>query len=62
MKQDVDSVMFVWREDDKDGIPEPDGDIWLAKSRDSGLGGVKVTFDPGRMVFVERPRGLEAVS
>jgi hypothetical protein len=54
LKQDADLVMFVWREDEDDGTPGPDGDIWIAKSRNSGLGGVHVSLDAGRMEFVER--------
>jgi replicative DNA helicase len=54
LKQDADTVMFVWGEDDEDGIPGPDGAIWIGKSRQGGMGGMEVSLDSARMEFVER--------
>jgi hypothetical protein len=61
LKQDADTVMFVWRESDENGIADQDGLVWIAKCRQGGMGAVAVTLDTGRMEFVERPM-LEAVS
>lgn len=53
LKQDADVVLFVWREDNEQGFPDPDGALWVAKNRDGGLGGVDVTFDAVAMEFNE---------
>jgi hypothetical protein len=54
LKQDADTVMFVWRESDENGIASQDGLVWIGKSRQGGMGAVAVTLDVGRMEFVER--------
>jgi replicative DNA helicase len=55
LKQDADAVMFVWREDDpEDGWPGLEGHLWIAKSREGGVGAVEVILDPARMEFLER--------
>lgn len=51
LKQDADVVMFVWQEDDEQGMPTGEGAIWIAKCRQGELGGVKVTLNPVRMRF-----------
>jgi DnaB-like helicase C terminal domain len=56
LKQDADTVLFVWRESDEMGIPEHDGVIWIGKSRQGGMGAIDVELDVGRMEFVERPQ------
>lgn len=53
LKQDADLVMFVWRQDTDDGIPSQNGELWFAKSRDSGFGGIRVQLNPARMIFEE---------
>lgn len=53
LKQDADVVMFIWREDNEQGFPDPEGALWVAKNRDGGLGGVDVIFDAVRMEFNE---------
>jgi hypothetical protein len=60
LKQDADTVMFVWREDDADGLPQPNGTVWIAKSRQGGFAGVEVSLDAARMEFVER-QGADVV-
>lgn len=58
LKQDADTVMFIWREDDVDGVPMADGALWIAKCRQGGFASVPLTFDPGRMSFVEKPANV----
>lgn len=55
LKQDADVVMFIWRKDDEDGLPEPEGALWVAKNRDGGMGAVDVVLDPVSMEFTEAP-------
>jgi replicative DNA helicase len=54
IKQDADVVMFVWREDDDDGIPTQEAELWIAKNRDGGFAHTDLTLDPARMQFVPR--------
>lgn len=54
LKQDADVVMFIWREDDPQGFPDPEGSLWIAKNRDGDLGGLEVELDVARMEFRER--------
>lgn len=60
LKQDADVVMFIWREDDPQGFPDPEGSLWIAKNRDGDLGGVEVELDPARMEFRERTISVAA--
>jgi len=54
-KNDADTVMFVWREQDEEtGKPYPDGLVYLQKARSGELAGVKVTLNPERLLFDER--------
>jgi putative DNA primase/helicase len=53
LKQDADTVIFVWREDNEDGVPQAHGSIWIAKARNGALGGVEVMLDTKHMEFVE---------
>ena len=46
IKQIADVVMFVHREDNDDGDPQDDGEIYIAKNRNGGRGGVPVVLDP----------------
>lgn len=58
LKQDADTVIFVWREDDIDGAPTKDGAVWIAKCRDGDLEVVDVQLDTARMEFVKKaPEG-----
>lgn len=54
LKQDADVVLFVWLEDDDDGVPTNEGAIWLAKNRNGGFAGVPVQLNPRRMRFEDR--------
>lgn len=53
IKQDADVVMFVWRQDDEDGTPTVDGEVWIQKNRDGGFAHALVVLDTGSMTFVE---------
>jgi hypothetical protein len=57
IKQRADVVLFVWLEDDADGNPGTDGEIWIAKNRNAGRAGVRTTLDPVTLVFAERTGG-----
>lgn len=54
IKQDADVVMFVWRQDDTDGTPTQEGELWIAKNRDGGFAHTEVLLDPARMEFTPR--------
>lgn len=54
LNQNPDVIVFVWQEDDQNGRPSGQGDIWTAKSRQSRLGGVKVRLDMDSLLFEER--------
>lgn len=54
LKQDADLVLFVWQEDDDDGIPTGVGSVWIGKSRQGGFGAVSVKLDATRMTFMEQ--------
>jgi replicative DNA helicase len=54
IKQDADVVMFVWRQDDEDGIPTEEAELWIAKNRDGGFAHTELRLDAGRMEFVPR--------
>lgn len=54
IKQDADVVMFVWREDDDDGIPTQEAELWIAKNRDGGFAHTDLLLDAARMEFVPR--------
>lgn len=56
IKQDADVVMFIWRQDDEDGIPTQEGELWIAKNRDGGFAHTEVLLDPARMEFISRVR------
>jgi len=54
LKNDADNVMFVWREQSKDGTePLQDGRIYIAKGRNTDLGGMDVIFNGAHQRFVE---------
>jgi hypothetical protein len=57
IKQRADVVLFVWLEDDHDGNPGSDGEIWIAKNRNAGRAGVRTTLDPVSLAFTERAGG-----
>jgi len=54
IKQDADVVMFVWRQDDEDGTPTQEAELWIAKNRDGGFAHTDLTLNPERMEFVLR--------
>lgn len=54
IKQDADVVMFVWRQDDTDGTPTMEGELWIAKNRDGGFAHTELLLDPARMRFITR--------
>lgn len=62
IKQRADTVMFAWLQDNDDGIPTDDGEVWIAKARNGGAASQSVELDREALVFRERGRGLEAVA
>lgn len=46
LKQDPDFVSFVWQEDQEDGTPSSDGEIYFTKSRSGQTGKVRVHLNP----------------
>lgn len=54
IKQRADLVMFSWLEDDDDGVPGLDGEVWIAKSRDSGMARQLTRLDPTSFTLRER--------
>jgi replicative DNA helicase len=69
IKNDADTVLFVWRRQERVGEagferlrPTDEALLSVAKCRDGELGDVGVTFQPQRMRFVLPPRHLEAVA
>lgn len=54
IKNSADSVCFVWREQDTErGLPEPAGEVTLAKVRNGIPGFVKVRLDEDSLEFLE---------
>jgi replicative DNA helicase len=51
LAQDADVVMFVWQQDDEEGVPSGEGEIWLAKSRQGGYASQAVHLNGQRMRF-----------
>jgi replicative DNA helicase len=51
LAQDADVVMFVWQQDDDEGVPSGEGEIWLAKSRQGGYASQAVHLNGQRMRF-----------
>jgi DnaB helicase-like protein/Toprim domain-containing protein len=55
IKQRADLVMFTWFEDDDDGRPGTEGEIWIAKGRNGGATGEqKVRLDTTTLTLKER--------
>lgn len=54
IKQRADTVMFVWLQDNDEGVPTDDGEVWIAKARNGGPESQLVTLDRGSLVFRER--------
>jgi len=56
-EQQADMVLFVHREQDHNGEPTDDGhgEIFIAKGRNTRLGGVEVWLNPNTMQFTESP-------
>lgn len=59
IKQDADAVLFIWQDQDEGGLPNGDGEIWLAKGRSMELARVKVRLNPARFRFEIRPDEAE---
>lgn len=55
IKQRADTVMFVWLEDNEDGVPTDFGEVWIAKARNGSPESQKVELDRGALMF--RPLG-----
>lgn len=51
IKQDADFVMFVWQEQDANGDPQGDGEVWIAKGRSGEHARVEVRLNPTRFRF-----------
>lgn len=51
IKQDADFVAFVWQEQDENGVPTGEAEIWLAKGRSGGLERVSVRLNGTRFRF-----------
>lgn len=55
IKQRADLVMFTWFEDDDDGRPSTEGEIWIAKGRNGGAAGEqRVKLDTTTLTLEER--------
>lgn len=52
IKNVADFIVFLHREQTEDGFPLPGSRLWIAKGRNSGLGGTRATYDAHRMRFV----------
>lgn len=62
LSRGADIVLLVHRDDDEDGVPTNDGALLAPKIRNGKPSAMKVVFDPRRMRFLPRDRGLEAVA
>lgn len=62
IKQRADTVMFTWLQDNDDGVPTDEGEVWIAKARNGGAASQEVVLDRDALVFRERRPGLEAVA
>jgi replicative DNA helicase len=51
LKQDADFVTFVWLKDDDRGTPTTEGEVFVAKGRNTGVSAVEVILNPRRMAF-----------
>lgn len=51
LKNDADSVLFVFRVQDNNALPTEEAFVYFAKNRNGELGGVEATFNPHRMRF-----------
>jgi replicative DNA helicase len=54
LKNAADFVLFVWRQDDENGIPTEDGAVYFSKARNARLGGLPVRLNGDRMRFEVR--------
>ena len=56
-EQQADLVLFVHREQDSNGEPTHDGhgELYIAKGRNTRLGGIEVWLNPNTMTFGENP-------
>jgi DnaB-like helicase C terminal domain len=55
IKQRADLVMFTWFEDDDDGRPGTEGEVWIAKGRNGGATGEqRVKLDTTTLTLKER--------
>lgn len=62
IKQRADTVMFTWLQDNEDGVPTDDGEVWIAKARNGGPASQPVVLDREALLFRPRGRYLEAVA
>ena len=60
LKNDADTVCFVYRKQDEQGVPLADGEIYLAKVRNGVVGAVEVRLMPESLSF-ERPMHVPGV-
>lgn len=51
LAQDADVVLFIWQQDDEDGIPTGEGETWLGKCRQGGYANVPLRLNSAAMRF-----------
>lgn len=51
LAQDADVVLFIWQQDDADGIPTGEGETWLGKCRQGGYANVPLKLNGAAMRF-----------
>jgi hypothetical protein len=54
IRQDADTIILTWLEEDEHGVAGTDGEVWIAKGRNSGSRAVEVSLNPVSMSFEER--------
>jgi hypothetical protein len=54
IKNTADNVLFIWQDQIRDGLAEWRHDIYFAKARGGGLGGIEADFDGATMTIDER--------
>jgi hypothetical protein len=65
IRQDADTIILTWLKEDEHGVAGTDGEVWIAKGRNSGGRSVAVELDATNMRFRERtatPTFAEAVA
>ena len=51
LAQDADIVSFIWQQDDEEGVPTGEGEVWLAKCRQGGYASVPLHLNGAAMRF-----------